>query len=518
MSLLQAHAKTVAADNLFVAVLTPAACVALIAKIPQCAYKTLTLWRAVQIYDAQPAPTKEREYARPPCLPPAPRWKKIVKTCLTTSIVLILELAFPWSAVMDDGTRPVLGRIRDAVPATILAFFLTRIFDAVTLHRFPRTEWVHRAHKSEKNQALHVRTALSGLPKTKCTDLLRMAVLCVAFGIASWALQSSSAAVITLSCIACLEITLRAIVQPALDNVTYRGQVIGLCKAVLFLAAYMGISGASVVGVEYFGTTEQKSGSGADTGKTREPTESLKSFAEMMAIIVKDKAVVQTFGLFYVFAWSYTQVIAAHLITLAYRYDVSCADDSVAQPSASESEDALSISQQLALQEQTGLDKSHPLDHLGRYKVASNVTAARKDKLVSIPKPTFKAAMTALIVVELAGALLHFALVMSQGSMLQIPISREEAEARSSGVFPFTDMYLIHVIAYPVILVVMAACAWRQDGTSGLRRLWAYNECWKADYPGIPMALNDGESKTASPECQRDANEAADKEKVALLT
>lgn len=439
--------------------------------MPFAARKSLKVWRALQVYDAQKPPKKgftgEKRMSRLELF-------SIVFWCFSPSILLLIAFI----PVKDEAKWPIFSAFRLYIPfiffAYVLSFSLSDLFAPLILpiQRVGRNLDAKLDKKTKQKSPANVTITRDSTTRNPMAIFFVLLNIIIPAAIAYFFAHSTdSTLIVIVTAFVSAFVYSRSLILPATfgHNVSLRSHVRYLVMIFIATISFVAIVIAIVNSVDNITSSSIKS-----PEKAKEREKDLDN---------RDLIIGQMICLLYSSIWPLHMSLPAFLMTLAYRFDI--ANEGLSKVSDEQKKQAIRESKEMAKHCMSLKHPDHPFDNVGRVPILLDSIALRfSEEEPKCALPTFIATMKAMISVQFASLFIIWEFLPSWFNVSYFVRSKEALL-----VFPlpysfnFGILFAYFAIA-PVMLFSVGYHAKQRGQTfaAGLRALWTYEEKWQANY------------------------------------
>ncbi|PWN34617.1 uncharacterized protein FA14DRAFT_32208 [Meira miltonrushii] len=448
---------------------------ALTVYMPIAARKSLSAWRALQVYDSQEPPKKGFTGQRKRKV-----WEIIMASfyCFSPSVLQLIAFI----PIKNEASWPIFSAIRRCSPFAVVAIILSlssfKIFGPLLLpvQRVERAlePIADKETKEKKMKATFVSITRN---TTKPSQTFALFIILFSFFVpifvaCYFANSSGSILIVVVMAIASTTLTMPALMTPMAvqPTVSLRSHVkfivLGLMAAIaLFLAVFAIAFCGTYLYLTYVSSDSFSNSKGSEKD------------------INVDMVMSQTACLLYTAVWPVFMAYPAFLMNLAYRFDVSKAG--LTQVTDEQKKEAILESREVAKHCKASKHPDHHYDDVGRTPILMDAIALRlPQKIKESDLPTFTATMKTMIVTQSVTLFIIWGFLPS---WFNIPFFVRSQEGAEVFPFPITLNFGILLSFFTIIPVMLFSAGYHakkngQTFGSGVRAIWTYEEKWGADY------------------------------------
>lgn len=495
----------------------------LTASLPWATRKHLDFWRAYQIYRGQ---TISKPIASLRAILAIPR---LEKTLIASEIYVSMFFPVMNSTAFirwDKGPTWMvyIGYLRSTVTPLLLAcllYFSLYTFFHVAIMPSRTIGWRVHATSGRHTVPLQTTTSSSSVSDVRrlipsSSPALKLAGFLTALVWATTALHTSQEAVtMTIGITGVLFVVVMTCIPLSFHATSFRFHAIVFASFIGVLIV-IGLLGGLIV------FTSFKIGQLFPDDKSKEHDRSAAFTGEDSLIILplEDLPFNQLFALFSHLWWTFPASMTAHIVSLAYRFDMHASDPALTVPSSAAASRALVVSRRIAIAEQKRRSLPHAEDPFGCVPVSVEVAASAVEddvkgtdsetKAARVRLPTYHAALFTVVTLQII-ALITTMTLLSTWFKPRFPIAQSDLKELAFEL-PY-DFNFAFLAAWPASFFAVLTSAYVCNGRQGIRSLWMYSEAWEVPKPPQetdPIALEEATPLTREPA-------ASDAETGALL-
>lgn len=442
--------------------------------MPIAARKSLSAYRALQVYDSQEPPKQgfTGEIKKK-------KWQIVMAAfwCFSPSVLQLIAFI----PIKNEANWPIFSAIRHSVPFTLLAIIVSLSSFTIFSPLLTPIQRVGRLlePKADKNTKAKKASFVS-ITRNSAKESKKLALFVLFFSICMpifvarfFAKSSDSILIVVVMGIASTILGVPALVAPTISSHTttsLRSHVkfivlvliggIAFCLAV-FAIAFVG----TYLYLTYLSSDPSSKSNGSETNDT------------------VDMVMSQTACLIYTAVWPLLMAYPAFLMNLAYRFDVSKAG--LTQVTDEQKKEAILESREVAKQCRLFKHPEHHYDDVGRTPIVMDSIALRlQQEIKESDLPTFTAAMKTMVITQFSTLMIIWGFLPSWFNIPVFVRSQKDAEIFP---FPITLNFGVLLSFFTVIPVMLFSAGYHakkngQTFGSGVRAIWTYEEKWGADY------------------------------------